>query len=135
MSRENEVGTMILDAAFYVHDVLGIGLMESVYESALARVLAVRGLRVRRQAPIDVVFLGEPLGLGFKADLIVEDLVLVELKAVSRLTEAHFRQALTYLKLSRLKLAYLINFDVPRLQNGGIKRLVNGLERGLEPAR
>jgi GxxExxY protein len=128
MSRENAIGKVILDAAFLVHEGLGPGLMESVYEAALADELTRRGLRIRRQVPIEAYWRGQPLGVGFKADLIVEDLVLIELKAVSKLADVHFRQVVTYLKLTRLKLGYLLNFDVAHLGDGGIRRLVNGLQ-------
>lgn len=128
MSRENAIGKMVLDAAFVVHNELGPGLLESIYEAALARELERRGLRVRRQVPLEVFWRGEPLGVGLKADLIVEDLVLIELKAVSRLVDVHFRQTVTYVRVAGVKLGYLLNFDLVYLADGGIRRIANGLE-------
>lgn len=128
MSRENAIGKIVLDAAFVVHNELGPGLLESIYEAALAKELERRALRVRRQVPLEVFWRGEPLGVGLKADLIVEDLVLIELKAVSRLADVHFRQTVTYVRVAGVKLGYLLNFDVVYLADGGIRRIANGLE-------
>ena len=124
---ENETGTVILDAAFTVFGELGSSLLESVYEAALAHELRERGLFVVRQAMIPVVYRGMTLEEGFRADLVVEKKVLVELKSVERLLPVHGKQVLTYLRLSGLSLGYLINFGAPVLKDG-IQRIVNKLQ-------
>ncbi len=124
---ENETGTVIVDAAFTVFGELGSSLLESVYEAALAHELRERGLFVVRQAMIPVVYRGMRLEEGFRADLVVEKKVLVELKSVERLLPVHGKQVLTYLRLSGLSLGYLINFGSPVLK-GGIQRIVNKLQ-------
>lgn len=124
---ENETGTVIVDAAFTVFGELGSSLLESVYEAALAHELRGRGLFVVRQAMIPVVYRGMTLEEGFRADLVVEKKVLVELKSVERLLPVHGKQVLTYLRLSGLSLGYLINFGSPVLKDG-IQRIVNKLQ-------
>ena len=124
---ENETGTVILDAAFTVFGELGSSLLESVYEAAFAHELRERGLFVVRQAMIPVVYRGMTLEEGFRADLVVEKKVLVELKSVERLLPVHGKQVLTYLRLSGLSLGYLINFGAPVLKDG-IQRIVNKLQ-------
>lgn len=124
---ENETGTVIVDAAFTVFGELGSSLLESVYEAALAHELRERGLFVVRQAMIPVVYRGMTLEEGFRADLVVEKKVLVELKSVERLLPVHGKQVLTYLRLSGLSLGYLINFGSPVLKDG-IQRIVNKLQ-------
>ena len=104
--HENDIGTVIVDCAVRLHQELGPGLMESVYEFALARRLAQRGLRVQRQAAIPIEIDGLRFDEGFRADLVVERRVLVELKCVERSHPAHKKQLLTYLKLSGRKLGY-----------------------------
>ena len=122
---ENEVSGQIVDAAIKVHTALGPGLFESVYESALAYELEKRGLRVVRQQPIPVIYENIRFEEGFKADLLVEDLVLVELKAIERIAPVHKKQLLTYLRLSKKRVGLLINFNV-ELVKDGITRIVNG---------
>src|SRR5690349_2455237 len=126
MHVENEVSA-VLDAAIAVHRVLGPGLLESVYEVALAHVLRQRGLAVGRQVPISITFEGITFDEGFRADLIVENLVLVELKSLERMAPAHKKVVLTYLCLSGLRLGLLVNFGAPVLKDG-FERLVNGLD-------
>ena len=125
--RENEVSAVVLDAAISVHRVLGPGLLESVYEVALAHVLRQRGLHVIRQMPISITFEGITFDEGFRADLIVESLVLIELKSLERVAPVHRKVVLTYLRLSGLRLGLLINFGAPVLKDG-YERLVNGLD-------
>lgn len=125
--HENDVSAVVLDAAIAVHRVLGPGLLESVYEVALAHVLRQRGLRVARQVPIPITFEGITFDEGFRADLIVEDLVLIELKSLERVAPVHKKVVLTYLRLSRLRLGLLINFGAPILKEG-YDRVVNGLD-------
>jgi len=123
---ENDVARAIVDAALKVHRILGPGLLESVYEAALEHELTRRGFRVERQKPISLVYEGVDLGLGFKADLIVNGLVLIELKSIEELGEVQKKQTLTYLRLTGLKLGLLLNFNEVLLKDG-IKRIVNGL--------
>jgi GxxExxY protein len=126
-SKENKIGSAIVDASIEVHRFLGPGLLESVYESALAHELALRGLTVACQVPIDVTYKGIRFEHGFRADLIIENLVVVELKSVEQISAAHRKQLQTYLRLSDLKLGFLLNFGAP-LMKSGIVRTVNGLE-------
>jgi len=125
--NEEAVGKAVLDAAFKVHTALGPGLLESVYETALAHELVKRGLRVERQKPIAVFYEGEQLEVGFRADLIVEGLVLVELKSVELVAPVFRKIATNYLRLVPLRLGYLINFNELLLKDG-INRIVNRLE-------
>ncbi len=124
---ENEVARITVDAAYKVHNVLGPGLLEAVYEEALAYELKHRGLAVRRQYPVPVAYEEICFDVGFRADLFVEDMVIVELKSVETVAPVHRKQLLTYLRLSDLKLGLLINFGSALIKNG-ITRIVNGLE-------
>ena len=123
---ENEVAKIIVDAAYKIHLTLGPGLLESVYEAVMEHDLKKRGLFVGRQIALPVVYDGITLEEGYRADLIVENLVIVELKSVEQLHPVHPKQLLTYLRLSNKKLGLLINFNVPLIKNG-ITRIVNGL--------
>lgn len=109
--RENEISKKIVDAVYQVHTKLGAGLFESVYETVMAYELQKRGLEFERQKPIPVVYEEIYLGEGFRADLVVEDLVIVELKSIERIAPVHKKQLLTYLKLSDKRLGLLINFN------------------------
>jgi GxxExxY protein len=124
---ENEIAAVIVDAALSVHRTLGPGLLESVYEAALAFELRDRGLRVQRQVPIPVRYRNVIFDEGFRADLIVEDKVIVELKSVERVAPVHPKQLLSHLRLADLRLGLLINFNVELLRDG-IKRIVNDFE-------
>ena len=123
----NEIGTIILEGAIEVHRNLGPGLLESVYEAALAHELTARGLIVQRQVPIPVQYKGIKFDEGFRADLVVNDAVIVELKSVESLSKAHRKQIQTYLRLTGMKLGYLLNFGC-ELMKDGIVRAVDGLE-------
>ena len=125
--RENDIGTQILEAAIRVHRALGPGLLESVYESILARELTNLGLMVERQIAVPIIYEGVVFNEGFRADLIVEKKVLLELKSVERITPAHKKQVQTYLRLTGIKLGYLLNFGEDVLKSG-ITRCVNKLE-------
>ncbi|MFZ4387031.1 MAG: GxxExxY protein [Chthoniobacterales bacterium] len=125
--KENEIGTRVIEAAITVHRELGPGLLESVYEVVLARELKDLGLNVERQVPVPITYKGVRFDEGFRADLIVENKVLLELKSVERMMPAHKKQVQTYLKLTGLKLGYLLNFGEDVLKSG-ITRCVNGLE-------
>jgi GxxExxY protein len=123
---ENEVAKVIVDCAYKVHTTLGPGLLESVYEAALAYELGKRGLNVERQKPLPVVYENVRLEEGFRADLVVSDLVIVELKSVEEIAPVHKKQLLTYLRLNDKHLGLLINFGAAKIKNG-ISRIVNGL--------
>ena len=123
--HENQIGTVILDAAFEVHKQLGPGLLESAYECCLVYELLQRNFSVQSQLALPVVYKNVKLDCGYRIDIKVSDKVLVEIKAVDALTDIHMAQVLTYMKLSGCKLGYLINFNVRQLKDG-IKRLVMG---------
>ena len=123
--HENQIGTVILDAAFEVHKQLGPGLLESAYECCLVYELLQRNISVQSQLALPVVYKNVKLDCGYRIDIKVSDKVLVEIKAVDALTDIHMAQVLTYMKLSGCKLGYLINFNVRQLKDG-IKRLVMG---------
>jgi GxxExxY protein len=125
--KENDIGTQVLKAAINVHRELGPGLLESVYEVILARELSDLGLKVGRQIPVNIIYKGIRFDEGFRADIIVERKVLLELKSVERILPAHKKQVQTYLRLTGLKLGYLLNFGEAVLKNG-ITRCVNGLD-------
>ena len=123
--NENEIGTIIVDEAVRIHKALGPGLLEIVYEAVLARRLKKRGLVVERQKPVSIEFEGEHFDEGFRADLIVNGLVIIELKSVEKVSPVYKKQLLTYLRLADLKVGYLLNFgDV--LMKDGIRRIING---------
>lgn len=123
---ENEAGTIIVDSAVAIHRGTGPGLLESVYEAILASELRNRGLYVERQVPVCVRYKGLLFEEGFRADLLVEEKIIVELKSVERVIPAHRKQVQTYLRLSGCKLGYLLNFGAP-LMKAGIYRFANGL--------
>jgi GxxExxY protein len=123
---EDEIGRQVVDVAVRVHRELGPGLLESVYEVIVAHELRQRGLRVERQVPIPVGYGRVKFDEGFRADLVVENKVIVELKCVERLNNAHKKQLLTYLRLADKRLGYLLNFG-EALMKQGITRTVNRL--------
>ena len=124
--NENQVGSIVIDSSIHVHRALGPGLFESVYETVLAHELQKRGLNLRRQVLIPIQYDGLTFDEGFRADLIVQELVIVELKSVAQLSPVHRKQLQTYLRLSGYKLGYLLNFGEALLRDG-IVRSVNGL--------
>ncbi len=124
---ENEIGKVILDSAIAVHRELGPGLLESVYETVLAYELRQRGLRVECQVPISIRYKNMIFDAAFRADLIVEEKVIMELKSVEQIMEAHKKQVQTYLRLTGCKLGFLLNFG-EALMKRGITRVVNGLD-------
>jgi len=123
---ENEIGTLIIETAVSLHKNLGSGLLESVYEVVLMKLLARKGLSVQRQVSIPIEFEGEHFNEGFRLDLFVEGKVIIELKSVEKITDVHKKQLLTYLKLTNTKLGYILNFGA-ELMKGGIIRIVNNL--------
>ena len=108
--KENEIGKIIVDAAVYVHRELGPGLLESVYETVLAFELHKRGLKVERQVTVPIEYQGIHFDEGFRADIIVENKVILELKSVENVTGSHKKQILTYIRLTGRKLGFLLNF-------------------------
>jgi GxxExxY protein len=123
---ENEIATIIVDAAYKIHKRLGPGLLESVYEATLAYELAKRGLQLRRQQSMPVVYEAVRMDVGFRADLIVEGKVIVEIKSIDAIAPVHRKQLLTYLRLTDKRLGLLINFNVELIKDG-ITRVVNNL--------
>ncbi len=123
---ENYLAKVIVYACFHIHVELGPGLFESLYEEVLHYELCKQGFLVKRQYPVPVIWDDTEMDLGFRADLIVEDLVLIELKSVRALDPVHKKQVLTYLKLTGFKLGLLINFNEALIKNG-ITRIVNNL--------
>jgi GxxExxY protein len=123
--HENEIGTIILDAAFAVHRELGPGLLESTYETCLGYESVQRGLMIETQIALPVVYKDVKLDCGYRIDMRANKKVIVEVKSVEALNDIHLAQILTYLKLSNCKLGYLINFNVVKLKDG-IKRVVLG---------
>ncbi len=115
-----------MNAAFVIHRALGPGLLESVYEAALKYELQKLGVAVATQVPVPVIYDGQDLGIGFRADLIVEDLIIVEVKAVEKVQPVHPKQLLTYLRVTDKKLGLLINFNERVIKNG-VHRVVNSL--------
>ena len=122
--RLNHITETIIGAAIEVHRALGPGLLESAYEACLTFELAQRGLKVERQKPLPVVYREVKLDCGYRLDLLVEEAVIVEVKAIDRLAPIHQAQLLSYLRLSGCKVGLLINFNVKMLKNG-IRRVVN----------
>jgi GxxExxY protein len=125
--HENQIAAVVVDAAYHVHKKLGPGLLESVYEVTLAHELRKRGLRVDRQVPVAIHYDDLVFEEGFRADLIIENKFIVELKAVETMPTVAPKQLLTYLRLRDCRLGLLINFNEAQIKNG-ITRIVNGLE-------
>lgn len=123
---ENEISYLIRGAIYKVYNTMGPGLLESVYVTALKFELQKEGLTVRKEVGVPVYYGDERLPLGFRIDLLVEEKVIIEVKSVAYMIEVHHKQVLTYLKLTNLKLAILVNFNVANI-NSGIFRKVNGL--------
>ncbi len=123
---ENGISYKIRGAIFNVYNNLGPGLLESVYVAALQYELRKIGLKVNSEVPVPVYYEGEKLEVGFRLDLLIEDKVIIEVKSVENLAEVHHKQTITYLKLTKLKLAILVNFNVDEITSG-IFRKVNGL--------
>jgi len=119
----DRIAKTVVDAAYVVHSTLGPGLLENVYEMCLAHELELRRLKVERQLSVPVYYRDLAIEAGYRLDLLINDSLLVELKAVEQLLPLHQAQVMTYLKLSGLRLGLLINFNVPLIKNG-IKRII-----------
>ena len=124
---ENEISKVVVVVGLIIHKELGPGLFESVCETVLAHELRQRGLYVKRQEPIPLLWKGLVLGDSIRADMILNDLVIIELKSLEKLAPVHKKQLLTYLKIADKKLGLLLNFGAVLIKDG-IKRIVNGLE-------
>ena len=124
--NENELSRLVVNTAFHIHTKLGPGLFESVYEEVMYYELRKLGLKVDRQTPLPVIWEELLMEKGYRADLIIEDKVIVELKSVEAIAPVHQKQTLTYLRLSNLRLGLLINFNVAFIKDG-IQRIVNQL--------
>jgi iron complex transport system substrate-binding protein len=124
-SDKEALARIVVDCGFRLHKELGPGLLESVYEGVLAKMIEDCGLRLRRQVPVPIHFMNLHFDEGFRADILVEDLLLLELKSVENLAPVHSKQALAYLRLLHLPLGLLINFGASTFKEG-IKRIVNG---------
>ncbi len=123
---ENDIAKVIVDCAYKVHTTLGPGLLESVYEAVLAYELEKKGLKAERQKPLPVIYETIRLEEGYRADLLVSNLVIIELKSIEEIAPVHKKQLLTYLRLADKRLGLLINFGKARIKEG-ISRIVNGL--------
>jgi GxxExxY protein len=124
---ENSIASRIVDAAYHIHVALGPGLLESVYQHILAAELTERGLHIELQRPIPILYRGLEFEIGFRADMIVEGTVIVEIKSVEAIHPVHKKQLLTYLRLADKRLGLLINFNVELIKDG-ISRVANNLE-------
>lgn len=124
--NENEISYKIIGAAMELHKTLGPGLLESVYESALAYDLRELGFKVKTQVPMPLIYKEVKQDIGYRIDVLINDKVIIEIKSIENLAPVHFAQTLTYLKLSDKKLALLINFNTKILKDG-IHRIVNNL--------
>ena len=127
MLKENEIAKLVVDAAYHVHTKLGPGLLESVYEVVLAHEIEKRGLAIKRQVSRPIQYDELVFDEGFRADIVVEDSVILELKSVEAVASVHKKQLLTYLKLADKRLGLLLNFGAPLIKKG-IFRIVNNLE-------
>ena len=127
MLKENKIAKLVVDAAYHVHTTLGPGLLESVYEVVLAHEIEKRGLALKRQVSIPIQHDGLVFDEGFRADMVVEDSVILELKSIESVAPVHKKQLLTYLRLADKRLGLLLNFGAPLIKKG-IFRIVNKLE-------
>lgn len=124
---ENEIAKIVVNTAFDIHSSLGPGLFESVYETIMEYELVNKhNLFVKRQSPIPVIWKTKKLDVGFRSDLLIEDRCIVEIKSIETIAPVHYKQVLTYLRLTNIKLGLLINFNEELLKTG-IRRIVNGL--------
>ena len=123
--KENDITYRIIGAIYKVYRALGPGLLESIYEEALTYQLLLDGLKVERQVNIPIIYQGKELADNLKLDILVEDQIIVELKAVKELLDVHYKQLLTYLKLANLHIGLLVNFQTANIQNE-IHRVING---------
>ena len=124
--EDDELGTLLIGCAIKVHRALGPGLLESIYETCLYHELGKTGIEVKRQVPVPFTYDGVRFDDGFRIDILFGNRLIVEVKIAEKLLPIHSAQLLTYLKLTDLRIGYLLNFNVVQMRQGGIKRLVNG---------
>lgn len=124
---ENEIAKIVVDSAYRIHSKLGPGLLESAYQAILAYELRTRGLKIETEVMMPVIYDQLSLDVGYRADIIVENKVIIELKSVEKVIDLHKKQLLTYLRVSNMHLGLLINFGTPLIKEG-ITRIVNGLQ-------
>ena len=124
MKTIEEIATEIVDSCFKIHKELGPGLLESAYETCLEHELSKRGFSVERQIPQPIIYDGIAINAGYRIDLLINGLIIIELKAVEQLAPIHTAQLITYLKLSKKTLGFLVNFHTPLIKNG-LKRIAN----------
>ena len=122
-AETERIGKLVLDAAYKVHTVLGPGLLESVYQTALKHVLETRGIHAETEVRLPIMFEGIQLESGLRIDILVENCVIAELKSVEKMNPVYEAQLISYLRLSKARLGFLINFNVPHLKDG-IERIV-----------
>lgn len=125
--NENEIAKIVVDAAFTIHTQIGPGLLESAYQAFMVFELKKRGLLVESEVPMPVQYDGVRVDVGYRADLLIEKSVVVELKSIEKVIDIHKKQLLTYLNISSLRLGLLINFGVPLIKDG-ITRIANDLK-------
>ena len=130
--NENEIATIVVDAAYHIHRQTGPGLLESAYQAMMVYELKKRGLRVEAEIPIPIHYDQLTLEIGYRADIIVEDKVIIELKSVEAVIPVHKKQVLTYLRMADMRLGLLINFGALLIKDG-ISRIANGLEESPQP--
>jgi GxxExxY protein len=133
--RLDDITHQIIGAAIEVHRELGPGLLESGYQASLAFELVERGLIVREQVALPLLYKGRNMGLGYRLDMLVEDSVVVEVKAIERFERVHLAQVMAYLRMSRCKVGLLLNFNVKWLGSEGVKRVVSGFDDSARLAR
>jgi len=124
MDKLNQISSEVVDAIYSTHKELGAGLLENVYEMCLCIELDNRNIKYRRQVELPIIYKGKKINSTYRIDILIEDSIILELKAVEKLLPIHEAQLLTYLKLSHIKLGFLVNFNVPLVKNG-IKRMIN----------
>lgn len=126
MMTENEIATIIIEEAIYIHKSIGPGMLESAYAHCLAYRLRLRGLNLKTEVPVPLIFEEVKLDCGYRSDIVVENKVVIEVKRVEAIAEIHLAQTLTYLRFLNLKLGLVLNFNEV-LMKTGIRRVVNGL--------
>jgi GxxExxY protein len=122
---EEKLARIVLEMAFKVHTALGPGLLESAYKECLYHSLQNKGLSVSKEVPMPLVYDGLALDYGYRIDLLVENKLVLEIKSVEQINEVHLAQTLTYMRLGKFHLGFLLNFNVPKMRNG-VRRVING---------
>lgn len=124
--NENYLSAIVVDIYFHIHKNMGPGLFESVYEEIICLELELKGIKYERQKVIPIVWKGQKIEKAFRADIVVDNKLILEVKSIEQISNSHYKQVLTYLKLTKMKLGLLVNFNQAYIRNG-IRRIVNGL--------